>query len=523
MLPPSSAPPFSCCFLTLCWQEVAELISFSLCSVSWCSIRIDLVGLLWRRGSYHGDVGDHRTMAHPEPSPALVATLILTLAWVWAEECLGVAPNPDTLQIHGISLGRKKRELKCQVGEYLHSNRTHCCMRCHAGTYLAEDCQSDSLATRCTQCPKGTFTATDNILRKCISCQRCRSEFQQITLSECTEKKDTVCGCLPNQFQKTDSFLFKCLNCSLCHNGTIRQKCTKNSDTICVCHAGYFLHKNSCNPCNSCNEEECKKVCDAVPRPSTSPSVQGNYWGTVLAFLQHLLLLSLPSPSSHVPFPVLRLSLLPPSPLPSVTHSTFLPRLGHTILLVGLVVVLAASLGLLFAVKLIKQYRQKLTTAIFYSCVSTQQPKREPVSEVSKVVMNERKAATFAPVPPQIEKMWTANAVPRSMVAQELPDCVRPAGKTQLPDNPVVLYTVADHVLLSRWKEFVRRLGLSDYEIERIELEQRRVRDAQYEMLRQWRLQMGQGATVERISYVLNQMELSGCSEAIQEALSRQP
>ncbi|CAM5080578.1 unnamed protein product [Eretmochelys imbricata] len=413
-------------------------------------------------------------MAHPEPSPAVVATLILTLAWVWAEECLGAAPNPDTLQIHGISLGRKKRELKCQVGEYLHSNRTHCCMRCHAGTYLAEDCQSDSLATRCTQCPKGTFTATDNILRKCISCQRCRSEFQQITLSECTEKKDTVCGCLPNQFQKTDSILFKCLNCSLCHNGTIRQKCTKNSDTICVCHAGYFLHKNSCNPCNSCNEEECKKVCDAVPRPSTSPSVQGNYW-------------------------------------------------GHTILLVGLVVVLAASLGLLFAVKLIKQYRQKLTTAIFYSCVSTQQPKREPVSEVSKVVMNERKAATFAPVPPQIEKVWTANAVPRSMVAQELPDCVRPAGKTQLPDNPVVLYTVADHVLLSRWKEFVRRLGLSDYEIERIELEQRRVRDAQYEMLRQWRLQMGQGATVERISYVLNQMELSGCSEAIQEALSRQP
>ncbi|XP_073165995.1 tumor necrosis factor receptor superfamily member 1A isoform X1 [Lepidochelys kempii] len=472
MLPPSSAPPsFSCCFLTLCWQEVAELISFSLCSVSWCSIGIDLGGLLWRRGSYHGDVGDHRTMAHPEPSPALVATLILTLAWVWAEECLGVAPNPDTQQIHGISLGRKKRELKCQVGEYLHSNRTHCCMRCHAGTYLAEDCQSDSLATRCTQCPKGTFTATDNILRKCISCQRCRSEFQQITLSECTEKKDTVCGCLPNQFQKTDSILFKCLNCSLCHNGTIRQKCTKNSDTICVCHAGYFLHKNSCNPCNSCNEEECKKVCDAMPRPSTSPSVQGNYW-------------------------------------------------GHTILLVGLVVVLAASLGLLFAVKLIKQYRQKLTTAIFYSCVSTQQPKREPVSEV---VINERKAATFAPVPPQIEKMWTANAVPRSMVAQELPDCVRPAGKTQLPDNPVVLYTVADHVLLSRWKEFVRRLGLNDYEIERIELEQRRVRDAQYEMLRQWRLQMGQGATVERISYVLNQMELSGCSEAIQEALSRQP
>ncbi|KAG6924999.1 TNF receptor superfamily member 1A [Chelydra serpentina] len=412
-------------------------------------------------------------MAHLEPSPALVATLILTLAWVWAEECLGVAPYPDTLQIHGIALGRKKREPKCQVGEYLHSSGTHCCMRCHAGTYLAEDCPSGLQRTHCMQCPKGTFTAMDNILKKCISCQRCRSEFQQITLSECTEKKDTVCGCLPNQFQKTSNILFRCLNCSPCHNGTIRQKCTKNSDTICDCHPGYFLHKNNCNPCSSCNEEECKKDCDSRPRPPTSPSVQADYW-------------------------------------------------GHTTLLIGLVAVLAVSLGLLFAVKLIKQYRQRVTTAIFYSCVSTQQPEKEPVSEVSKVVMNEKKAVIVAPVPPQIENMWTANAVP-SIAEQELPDCVRPAGKTQLPDNPVVLYTVADHVLLSRWKEFVRRLGLSDCEIERIELEQRRVRDAQYEMLRQWRLQMGQRATVERISYVLNQMELSGCSEAIQEALSRQP
>lgn len=90
-----------------------------------------------------------------------------------------------------------------------------------------------------------------------------------------------------------------------------------------------------------------------------------------------------------------------------------------------------------------------------------------------------------------------------------------------LPD-PAILYTVVDHVPPSRWKEFVRRLGLSDYDIERIELEHRRLRDAQYEMLRLWKLQMGRAATVERISCVLNQMELSGCSEAIQVALLNQ-
>ncbi|XP_067402090.1 tumor necrosis factor receptor superfamily member 1A isoform X2 [Emydura macquarii macquarii] len=403
--------------------------------------------------------------------------LILTLTWVWTEECLGVAPNPDTLRIHGTALGRKRREPKCQIGEYLHPNGTHCCMRCHPGTYLAEHCLPGTLAPRCLQCPEGTFTAKDNAVRKCYSCQRCRSEFHQITLSECTEKEDTVCGCLPNQYRNNPGNLFQCKNCSSCHNGTIWQKCTTTSDTICVCAYGFFLQDYKCNPCSSCSKEECKKTCDSMQRIPTSPSVQKEYWGTW----------------------------------------------GQTLVLIGVVVVLAAVLGLFVAVKLIKQYRKRGSIPIFYSCVSTQQPKREPVSEVSKVMMNETKASTLALESPPTEATWTVSVVPRAMVAVELPDCVRPAGKTQLPDNPAVLYTVVEHVLPSRWKEFVRRLGLSDYEIERIEMEQRRLRDAQYEMLRQWRLQMAQGATVERISSVLNQMELSGCSEAIQEALSRQP
>ncbi|XP_074856896.1 tumor necrosis factor receptor superfamily member 1A isoform X2 [Carettochelys insculpta] len=414
-------------------------------------------------------------MSPREPSPALVATLVLTLVWVWAEECLGGAPNQDTLQVNGISFGRRKREPECQQGEYLHPNNTHCCMRCHAGTYLAEHCQLGSLAPRCLPCPAGTYTAVNNFADKCRSCRRCRSEFQQVTLENCTESKNTVCGCLANQYQTSESDFFQCRNCSLCHNGGVRHACTKNRDTVCECYHGFFHQKNTCKPCSSCSKEECK-FCGPLPGPTTSSSVKEDHW----------------------------------------------EKQGQVLLLISLVVVLTMSLGVLLVVKLIKLCRQKGPTPIFYSCVSTQQPKSKPVPEVSKAGMNEKKAAIHGPQSPQIEAMWAVNAVPSSLVAQELPDCVRPAGKTQLPDNPAVLYTVADHVLPSRWKEFVRRLGLSDYEIERIELEQRRLRDAQYEMLRQWRLQMGRGATVERISFVLNQMELSGCSEAIQEALSRQ-
>ncbi|KAJ7345290.1 hypothetical protein JRQ81_001240 [Phrynocephalus forsythii] len=103
-----------------------------------------------------------------------------------------------------------------------------------------------------------------------------------------------------------------------------------------------------------------------------------------------------------------------------------------------------------------------------------------------------------------------------------LPDCVKSARKRQIPNRPEVLYTVVDQVPISRWKEFIRYMGLKENVVERITMEQHFYREAQYEMLRHWRLQAGQDATVEHISNALKQMELNGCSEAIQEALAKE-
>lgn len=68
----------------------------------------------------------------------------------------------------------------------------------------------------------------------------------------------------------------------------------------------------------------------------------------------------------------------------------------------------------------------------------------------------------------------------------------------------------------------MRLLGLAENTIERIENEQRHSREAQYEMLKKWMQQSHLDATVEHVNNVLNQMELAGCSEAIQEVLARQ-
>ncbi|XP_078393591.1 tumor necrosis factor receptor superfamily member 1A-like, partial [Cetorhinus maximus] len=73
-----------------------------------------------------------------------------------------------------------------------------------------------------------------------------------------------------------------------------------------------------------------------------------------------------------------------------------------------------------------------------------------------------------------------------------LPDCVQAAGRTLLPNNSHVNYVIADLVPASRWKEFVRRLGMNDHDIERSEMDNRHsYREAQYGMVRVWREKQG--------------------------------
>ncbi|KAH0628691.1 hypothetical protein JD844_010114 [Phrynosoma platyrhinos] len=385
-------------------------------------------------------------------------------------ESLGVALIPETIQevdsqkqvsLH--SSGREKRELVCQKGYYPHPNGTHCCIKCHKGTYVAQHCSGPEKTTNCSECPPGAFMSQDNFYSRCFGCAGCRASFGQIAISSCTPEQDTVCGCGSHQYQTSDSSEFFCRNCSTCENGKIRQHCTKFSDTICECHPGFFLRisENKCSPCSSCNAQDCKERCEPMSFPVANPS--------------------------------------------NSKEITFV--LGSLVFLFGTGCVL-----LLLAKKTKWQPCQKKQSST--SCSYSLHPERtgEPTSKTDD-------KGNYSPLCRDDEvqqPLHTSPSVP-------LPDCVKSAGETQVPDRPEVLYTIVDHVPLPRWKEFMRYLGLSENTIERISIEQRNMREAQFEMLRHWKLQAGHGASVERISNVLNQMNLSGCSEAIQEVLTKQP
>lgn len=429
------------------------------------------------------------------PGPLLPQVLLALLLGIHSSGVIGLVPSFGD---------REKRDSPCPQGKYSHpQNSSICCTKCHKGTYLHNDCLGPGLDTDCRVCASGTFTSTENHSPVCLTCSSCREELLQVELSPCTVDRDTVCGCRKNQFRNYyGETHFSCTNCSPCLNGTITIPCQERQNTVCTCYTGFFPRGSKCLSCSECKEEsECSKSCpSSVIRP---------------------------------------------------------PKDSGTTVLLPLVILLGLCLlSLLFIVLMCRYPRWKPK---LYSIVCG---KSAPVKEgeLQGITITKPLTSTpcFSPSPgcrlaststppdwpdftdagprllgtePVFSSGLTAAPVPTAGHKRE--DCA-PAQVTGgqgglwrpvAVDEPATLYAVVDGVPPSRWKEFMRRLGLGEHEIERLELQNGRcLREAQYCMLAAWRQRTPpREATLDLLGRVLRDMDLLGCLEDIQEALSRRP
>ncbi|KAB0395733.1 hypothetical protein E2I00_001514, partial [Balaenoptera physalus] len=363
----------------------------------------------------------------------------------------GLVPHPGD---------REKRESSCPQGKYSHpQNNSICCTKCHKGTYLYNDCPGLGLDTDCRVCARGTFTASENHLRQCLSCSKCRKEMFQVEIAPCAVDRDTVCGCRKNQYRKYWSeTLFQCLNCSLCPNGTVHHSCKERQDTICHCHVGFFLRDAECVSCAHCKNTECEKLCPALPVTSNDSQDPGT---TVLLPLVIIFGLCLAS------FLLIVLACRYQRWKPKLYSITPTPIRNPE----------EGGLGLFFL------FPANAVPSL--SPRGSQSPWPRP------------RASVLPPVPPSppvtdptseshhSPERWprpTKGLAPSSLRLQPPPPSPplcrsgRPA-PTAPPAPP-----------LRSQMEFVRRLGLSDHEIERLELQNLRcLREAQYSMLAAWR------------------------------------
>ncbi|XP_033723044.1 tumor necrosis factor receptor superfamily member 1A [Tursiops truncatus] len=428
--------------------------------------------------------------------PGLLLPLVLRalLVDVYPAGIHGLVPHPGD---------REKRESSCPQGKYSHpQNNSICCTKCHKGTYLYNDCPGPGLDTDCRVCARGTFTASENHLRQCLSCSKCRKEMFQVEIAPCAVDKDTVCGCRKNQYRKYWSeTLFQCLNCSLCPNGTVHHSCKERQDTVCHCHVGFFLRDAECVSCAHCKNTECEKLCPALPVTSNNSQDPGT---TVLLPLVIVFGLCLAS------FLLIVLAC---------RYQRWKPKLYSIVC------------GQSAPVK--EGEPEPLAPAPGFSPIPSFSPASSPtftpcdppwsnfrVTSLPREMAPPHQGAgpilpappASTPVPTPVQK-WEASA----HGAPSAPSAPAPLADA----DPATLYAVVDGVPPLRWKEFVRRLGLSDHEIERLELQNLRcLREAQYSMLAAWRRRTPRReATLELLGRVLRDMDLLGCLEDIEEAL----
>lgn len=429
------------------------------------------------------------------PGPLLPLVLLALLVEIFPSGVSGLVPH---------SRNREKRDSPCPQGKYRHpQNSSICCTKCHKGTYLYNDCPAPGRDTDCKECENGTYTAIENFLRQCLSCSKCRNEMDQVELSPCMVDQNTVCGCRKNQYQESlGNGIFRCRNCSPCLNGTVHIFCSEKQNTVCTCHTGFFLKDNKCIPCDNCDKNtECTKLCpftvEVVGRPPDSVLL------SLVIFLGFCLLC------------LLFMGL-------TCHFQRWKPKLQSIVCGKSTPVKEGVPQG----VPELPASAPGISPTTCFSPIPTSMP---------SPTFTPGDPSDFRAAPPLLPREMVPShqgagplltAAPASTPSATLLSKWEGSTHAQRPEadpttDPATLYAVVDGVPPTRWKEFMRRLGLSEHEIELLELQNGRcLREAHYSMLAAWRRRTPRReATLELLGRVLRDMDLRGCQEDIEAAL----
>ncbi|XP_029927820.1 death domain-containing membrane protein NRADD [Myripristis murdjan] len=145
----------------------------------------------------------------------------------------------------------------CASGQYTESGQ--CCSLCPAGFGVEVECGKED--TKCTPCPKGTFSASED-LSQCLPCARCPAGIPEV--ASCSATKDTHCDCGENFYlwrdgKSPDGLCGACSSCTR-GQGAVRL-CDPQGNTQCqVCAPGTFSeersHTKPCQICSKCSDSE---------------------------------------------------------------------------------------------------------------------------------------------------------------------------------------------------------------------------------------------------------------------------
>ncbi|XP_016413977.1 tumor necrosis factor receptor superfamily member 1A [Sinocyclocheilus rhinocerous] len=297
-----------------------------------------------------------------------------------------------------------------------------CCDRCHPGFKLKEKCPEQNKRSKCETCEAGTYLDKSNYNENCFRCKECNKPHSK-EISPCTFKSDRVCGCNRGYYyKKLGDLTWECKECKNCGHG--QQKTVEcTGEQNTQCRCkDNHYPVKGKNVCEPC--VKCQEEC------------------------QHLCISSTPRNPVKSASPT-----SPPGTLPQIL-----------VPVCACITVIALGVFMLYeGIRLWKKKRQALSSQ-----------KSSPASEDQTLIITVQPDTIHESVP-------FTNQPCETEQNGKLPDCVPREIKIH-----EFFYFVLDEVPIGRFKELVRRLGVSEQNIDRAEQDHRNCKDAHYQMLKVW-------------------------------------
>lgn len=297
-----------------------------------------------------------------------------------------------------------------------------CCDKCHPGFKLKEECPKPNTRSECVKCENGNFLDTLNYNPNCFRCRECKKPHSK-EISPCTSKTNRECGCENGYYKKKIVDLeWECSRCRVCGPTQLKTGECTGEQNTKCECKENHYLAVNKNSCEPCLE--CREECKHLCISSTPPN-------------------TLESVNTKSP-------------------SDMLPR----ILVPVCACITVVALGVFMLYEGIRLWRKRNR--------ALSSPSSTPAHEDQTLIIT---------VPPDTinESIPFTNQPCEPEQHRKLPDCVPRESKIH-----EFFYFVLDEVPIGRFKELVRRLGVSEQNIDRAEQDHRNCKDAHYQMLKVW-------------------------------------
>ncbi|MCI4374482.1 hypothetical protein PGIGA_G00006680 [Pangasianodon gigas] len=339
-------------------------------------------------------------------------------------------------------------------------NDGFCCDKCPPGFKLKEMCTGQGWRSKCDKCSPGTYQDNMNHYRNCFSCRK---------------------------------------PCDSDYNEIEIAPCTHMQDRICGCKKGYYKNvvdeiTMSCEACRKCGDGE-REISPCNGQTNTVCECKYNHYRVARGICAQCKNCS--SKCSDLCSPHVKTTMDPNSHTPGSHFQT-------KFILVGLC--LCAVFGLFCIIS-------------FYNGFNLWKKRKQTLYSESPVSCDPEKQVGKRETHTCLQSKEDESSLLAVQTDSVLPDCVPREVKTH-----EFIYFVLDIVPVSRFKELVRRLNVSEQDIDRAERDNRAFADAQYQMLMIWVDSGTRGGKsvlprplLQECVDRLKDMNLNSCAESIED------